>query len=107
MTAKERANLDMVLDWWRVVVEGGHLNLTGNYQAVDYIQHNPQVPQGRDGFKQFMSRVPGRTPQPIKAEWVRPPSLTLVSAPTSCSCSTVSTKIRTMRRRNTSGTTST
>jgi predicted SnoaL-like aldol condensation-catalyzing enzyme len=37
------------------------------------------VPQGRDGFKQFMSRVPGRTPREIKPEWVNPPSLTLIN----------------------------
>jgi predicted SnoaL-like aldol condensation-catalyzing enzyme len=28
-------------------------------------KHNPNVPQGRDGFRQFMSRVPERTPQGI------------------------------------------
>jgi predicted SnoaL-like aldol condensation-catalyzing enzyme len=39
------------------------------------------VPQGRDGFKQFMSRVPGRTPQEIKPEWKNAPSLTLVNGP--------------------------
>jgi hypothetical protein len=38
-----------------------------------YIQHNPNVPQGRDGFKQFMSRVPARTPQEIKLEWRNAP----------------------------------
>jgi predicted SnoaL-like aldol condensation-catalyzing enzyme len=46
-----------------------------------YIQHNPNVPQGRDGFKQFMSRVPGRTPREIKTEWVNPPVLTLINGP--------------------------
>jgi predicted SnoaL-like aldol condensation-catalyzing enzyme len=42
------------------------------------------VPQGRDGFKQFMSRIPGRRPEdakPIKPEWLNPPVLTLVSGP--------------------------
>jgi predicted SnoaL-like aldol condensation-catalyzing enzyme len=28
-----------------------------------------------------MSRTPGRTPQEIKKEWVRPPTITLVSGP--------------------------
>jgi len=46
-----------------------------------YIQHNPNVPQGRDGFKQFMSRVPGRTPREIKPEWVNAPVLTLINGP--------------------------
>src|SRR5205085_10768780 len=46
-----------------------------------YIQHNPNVPQGRDGFKQFMSRTPGRTPREIKKEWVNEPVLTLINGP--------------------------
>ncbi len=28
MNAKEKANLDMVLDWWRLVIENGHLETT-------------------------------------------------------------------------------
>ena len=39
MNAKEKANLDMVLDWWRVVIENGHVDDTVKYQAADYIQH--------------------------------------------------------------------
>ena len=49
-----------------------------------YIQHNPNVPQGRDEFKQFMSRIPGRRPEdpkPIQAAWINPPALTRTDGP--------------------------
>ena len=42
------------------------------------IQHNRNVPQGRDGFKQFMSRVPGRTPRDIKTEMGERSPVTLI-----------------------------
>ena len=53
----------------------------GKFISPGYIQHNPRVPQGRDGFKQFMSRVPGRTPEEIKPEWKNSPVLTLINGP--------------------------
>lgn len=30
-----------------------NLDAANKYYPVDYIQHNPEVPPGRDGFKQF------------------------------------------------------
>ena len=40
-----------------------------------------RVPQGREGFKQFMARVPGRKPEDIKPEWKSAPVLTLANGP--------------------------
>jgi hypothetical protein len=57
MTTQEKANVAMVLNWWREVIEAGHLELTGNYQAVDYIQHNPNVPTGQAAFVDFFKNV--------------------------------------------------
>jgi predicted SnoaL-like aldol condensation-catalyzing enzyme len=50
MTGPERKNLRMVLDWWREVIEGGHLELVPHFQAESYIQHNPNINTGRAGF---------------------------------------------------------
>ena len=47
MTAQEQANLQLVLDWWREVLESRHLELTSKYLADDYIQHNINVPTGK------------------------------------------------------------
>jgi predicted SnoaL-like aldol condensation-catalyzing enzyme len=66
------------------MLQYGHLELADKTMDPGYIQHNPNVPQGRDGFKQFMSRIPGRRPEdakPIKPEWINPPVLTLVNGP--------------------------
>ena len=81
VSADERRNLEIATIEMKDMLQYGHLELADQVMDPGYIQHNPNVPQGRDGFKQFMSRVPGRTPQEIKPEWVRPPSLTLVSGP--------------------------
>jgi len=81
LSAEEQRNLEIGVMELKDMLQYGHLELADKVMDPGYIQHNPRVPQGRDGFKQFMSQVPGRTPQPIKDEWVRPPSLTLVSGP--------------------------
>jgi predicted SnoaL-like aldol condensation-catalyzing enzyme len=81
LSADERKNLELGVLELKDMLQYGHLELADEVMDPGYIQHNPNVPQGRDGFKQFMSRTPGRTPQEIKPEWPRPPSLTLVSGP--------------------------
>ena len=55
MTDQEKRNLTFVLDWWREVIEGGHLDLSSKYQADDYIQHNPDIPQGRDALRTLVA----------------------------------------------------
>jgi predicted SnoaL-like aldol condensation-catalyzing enzyme len=74
MDAKEKANLQFVMDWWRDVVEGGHLDLTTKYQHDDYIQHNPNVPTGREAFVAFFRDVVQVKPKnPIPATLTNPP----------------------------------
>jgi predicted SnoaL-like aldol condensation-catalyzing enzyme len=51
-----KANKKLVYDFWREVLEGGHLDLASKYLAPGYIQHNPNVPTGRDGFVAFFSK---------------------------------------------------
>ena len=34
MTPQEQTNLKFVLDWWREVIQGGHMELSPKYQAV-------------------------------------------------------------------------
>ncbi len=81
MSAEEKKNLDIGVMELKDMLQYGHLELADKVMDPGYIQHNPNVPQGREGFKTYMARVPGRTPQEIKPEWVRPPSITLVSGP--------------------------
>jgi predicted SnoaL-like aldol condensation-catalyzing enzyme len=50
------ANKKLVFDFWREILEGGHLELTDKYLAEGYIQHNPNVPTGRAAFVDFFKR---------------------------------------------------
>jgi predicted SnoaL-like aldol condensation-catalyzing enzyme len=72
MNGQEKKNLDMVLNWWREVIEGGHLDLTAKYQAEDYIQHNPNANTGRAGFVEFFSKL-AKPQNPIPATLANPP----------------------------------
>jgi len=81
LSKEEEKTQAMATEELKDMLQYGHLELADKTMDPGYIQHNPNVPQGRDGFKQFMSRVPGRTPRDIKTEWVNPPVLTLINGP--------------------------
>lgn len=81
LSANEKKTLTLATEELKDMLQYGHLELADKTMDPGYIQHNPRVPQGRDGFKQFMSRVPGRTPEVIKPEWKNPPVLTLINGP--------------------------
>ena len=71
MNAKEKANLQHVLNWWLECLEGRNLDATAKYQADSYIQHNINFPTGRAGFmKVFGERFKAAggpvTPAPTK-----------------------------------------
>src|ERR1700733_13971889 len=81
LSKQEEMTLSLATEELKDMLQYGHLELADKTMDPGYIQHNPNVPQGRDGFKQFMSRVPGRTPREIKPEWANAPSLTLINGP--------------------------
>ena len=64
MTAAEQANLKIVTDWWKDVIQAGHVELAEKYQAEDYIQHNPNISTGRAAFVQVFGRRAPRDIQP-------------------------------------------
>lgn len=77
MNAKEKANLKLVLDFWREVIESGHVELASKYLPEDYIQHNPNIPSGRAAFVNFFQNVAGVKPKnPIAPTLQRPPVVT-------------------------------
>src|SRR2546423_13456780 len=65
MTAQEKKNLDMVMDWWREVLYAGHFELAPKYQAENYIQHNPNANTGRAGFIDFFTKLGIKPMNPI------------------------------------------
>jgi predicted SnoaL-like aldol condensation-catalyzing enzyme len=70
------ANKRLVYDFFREVLEGGHIELADNYLTEGYVQHNPNVPTGRAGFVAFFSRF--AKPQPI-ASRIKAPLVALVA----------------------------
>ncbi|MDF3036379.1 MAG: hypothetical protein K0S28_1653 [Paucimonas sp.] len=58
------ANKRLVYDFWRKVFEAGHLELAEDYLSESYIQHNPNVPTGRQAFIDFFAKI--KSPRPIE-----------------------------------------
>jgi predicted SnoaL-like aldol condensation-catalyzing enzyme len=85
LNKEEQQTLALATEELKDMLQYGHLELADKTMDPGYIQHNPNVPQGRDGFKEFMSRIPGRRPEdakPIGPDWPRgAPALTLIDGP--------------------------
>ncbi len=77
LSAEEKKNQDTAIVEMKDILQYGHLELADKVMAPGYLQHNPNVPNGRDGFKNFFARF--AKPEPIKPEWKKPPVLTLTS----------------------------
>jgi predicted SnoaL-like aldol condensation-catalyzing enzyme len=77
LSPQEKKNQDTAIIEMKDILQYGHLELADKAMAPGYIQHNPNVPTGRDGFKTFFARF--AKPEPIKDEWKRPPVLILTS----------------------------
>jgi predicted SnoaL-like aldol condensation-catalyzing enzyme len=74
--AKLAANKKLVYNFWREVLEAGHMELAPKYMTETYIQHNPNVPSGRKGFIDFFSKF--RKPQPI-VDSIKAPLISIVA----------------------------
>jgi predicted SnoaL-like aldol condensation-catalyzing enzyme len=70
------ANKKLVYDFWREVIEAGHLDLSPQFQTETYYQHNPNVPTGRQGFVDFFSKF--KKPEPI-VDTIRGPLIDIVA----------------------------
>jgi predicted SnoaL-like aldol condensation-catalyzing enzyme len=77
LTAQEQKNQEISIKEMKDILQYGHVELADQYMAPGYIQHNPNVPQGRDGFMKFFG--PRAKPEPIKDEWKNKPALILTS----------------------------
>ncbi|MAY03882.1 MAG: hypothetical protein CMQ38_13010 [Gammaproteobacteria bacterium] len=75
--AAEREVIDLVNIEMKDILQYQQIDLASEVMAPDYIQHNPNVPDGRDGFVEFFSRF--ANPQPVQDEWIDEPELILAS----------------------------
>ncbi|WP_428101480.1 nuclear transport factor 2 family protein [Candidatus Rariloculus sp.] len=62
------ANKRLVYDWWREVFEAGHLELNDQYLTPDFIEHNPNVPTGREGVEAFIAMRGEPRPIQVRVE---------------------------------------
>lgn len=62
---------------FRDILQYDNLDLAMEYFAPVYMQHNMNVPGGRDNFIEFFGRF--AEPTPLTGEWITPPTLELVS----------------------------
>ena len=69
-------NKRFVFDFWRIVYEGGHMDKAPQYLAEGYIQHNPNVPSGRQAFIDLFSKV--RPPREV-APRIKVPVISIIA----------------------------
>lgn len=53
-------NKALVVELYEKVIGGGDVALADKLLAPGYIQHNPNVPTGRDGFKTYFAGIHAR-----------------------------------------------
>ena len=58
MNQAERANLQLVHDFWRDIMLGGNLDIASHYMPATFISRNPNVAEGRDAFVQALRTRP-------------------------------------------------
>jgi len=63
-------NKKHVFDFWRIVYEGGHMEHVTEYLAPEYLQHNPNVPSGRDWFVRMIGST--RKPREVAPQILVP-----------------------------------
>lgn len=72
------ANKRLVYDFWREVLEAGHMDLAPKYLTESYIQHNPNVPTGRKGFVDYFLKYDSSEPKQIEPK-VKAPLVSIVA----------------------------
>ena len=56
------ANKKLVFDFWREVIDAGQLDKAATYLTEDYIQHNPNIADGRAAFVAYFAKFSKPTP---------------------------------------------
>lgn len=79
LTPQEQRNVEIATVEFKDILQYGHLELAEKVMAPGYIQHNPNVPTGRQSFVEFFRKF--AKPEPIRAEWKDRPELTIASGP--------------------------
>ena len=73
---KLAANKKLVYDMWREFLEAGHAEFAEKYFMETYMQHNPNVPTGRQALVDFFSKF--SQPKPI-TDTIKGPLVSIVA----------------------------
>jgi len=73
-TGQEKANLKLVLAWWKEVITFHHVENASKYAAEDVIQHNPNFPSGLDTLRKAFGSTPVN-PMPAELPKDRKPAV--------------------------------
>jgi len=76
LSAKEQETKKLGMVEFRDILQYGHTELAMQYMAPGYMQHNMNVPGGRDNFIKNFSTRPKLE---MKDAWVTPPTLELIT----------------------------
>jgi predicted SnoaL-like aldol condensation-catalyzing enzyme len=74
--AKLAQNKKLVYDFWREILEAGHIDLATTFMTESYIQHNPNVPTGRQVIIDYFTKYV--KPQPI-VDTIKAPLIAIVA----------------------------
>jgi predicted SnoaL-like aldol condensation-catalyzing enzyme len=74
---QEQKNQEIATKEMKDILQYGHIEVASEVMAPGYIQHNPNVPTGRDGFLKFFG--PRAKPEPVRTDWKNKPALILTS----------------------------
>ncbi|MAM71525.1 MAG: hypothetical protein CMP91_10320 [Gammaproteobacteria bacterium] len=77
LSAREQETHRLGVIEFRDILQYGQVDLAREYFHPNYMQHNMNVPGGRDEFIEFFAAI--RDPMPLEDEWIEPPTLELVS----------------------------
>ena len=64
------ANKKLVFDFWREVIDAGQLDKAATYLTEGYIQHNPNIADGRAAFVAFFAQF--SKPGPVQPQISQP-----------------------------------
>lgn len=64
------ANKKLVFDFWREVIEAGQLDKAATYLTEGYIQHNPNIADGRAAFVAYFAQF--SKPGPVQPQISQP-----------------------------------
>jgi len=84
LSQEEEQTLLVATTEFKDILQNAHMELAPNFLHPDYLQHNPNFPQGREALIRIMRQRPGRRAgeeKPITGVWPDPPFLTLVNGP--------------------------